>query len=143
MHTPWHYAVPRPAARRQDVANRIALADLRAARKAGSLPEADLLELRAAGSETVIPAGRVLTEPGQPGSGIYVVIEGSVRVQAPERTVELGPGALLGDRSLRTRNGKRTARVQALTPVRVLAIERTRLEELAARDPAVRELLAC
>ena len=117
------------------------LADLRAARAAGALPEADLLELRAAGSETTIPAGRVLTERGHPGAGIYIVIEGYVRVEAPERTVVLGPGALLGDRSLRTRNGKRTARVQAVTRVLVLAVERTRLEELAARDPAVRELL--
>ena len=106
------------------------------------MPEADLLELRLAGSETIVPAGRVLTEPGHPGSGLYIVLEGTVRVEAPERTVDLGPGALLGDRSLRTRNGRRTARVRALTRVRVLAIERTRLEEVAARDPAVRQLLA-
>jgi len=83
------------------------------------------------GFDTTIPAGQLLTERGHPGSGLYVVLEGSVLVEAPERRTALGPGSLIGERALLTPNGKRTARVRALTDVRVRAVARREFERRA------------
>ncbi len=146
MHPPRHYAFARRAESRDDIASRIALADLAADPSADPHRRArrhvlDLARLKAEGSETNVPAGQVLIERGHHGAGLFVVLQGSVVVEAPERTRELGPGSLIGERALRSPNGKRSARVRAVTDVRVIAVERTRFERLAAADPALEERL--
>ena len=60
----------------------------------------DLDLLRAAGTESTIAAGQTLIERGHPGTGLFVVVEGTVVVEAPEGTRELGPGAVIGERAL-------------------------------------------
>jgi CRP-like cAMP-binding protein len=102
----------------------------------------DLRRLRAAGSEVQVPAGQMLIERGQPGAGLYVVLEGSVVVEAPDRVRELGPGSSVGERALLFPNGRRTARVRAKTRVRVLAVSRVEFERLSARDPGLGVRLA-
>ena len=99
--------------------------------------ESDLKLLRAAGVESVFAAGQTLIERGQPGSGVFVVVEGRVIVEAPEGTRELGEGAVIGERALLSEDGERTARVCALTEVRVVAATREMFAELCAGDPGL------
>lgn len=75
-------------------------------------------------TEFEAPAGRVLAEIGQPGSGLFVIEDGTVEVDMPDGTVvELGPGEFFGEVALLT-DSPRNARVRALTDVRCLAISR-------------------
>jgi CRP-like cAMP-binding protein len=98
--------------------------------------------LETVGAEAEIAAGQVLIERGQPGAGLYVILEGTVVVEAPEGTRQLGPGAFIGERALLSVDGLRTARVQATSDVRVLAVDRIEFERLCADDPAFARRLA-
>jgi CRP-like cAMP-binding protein len=102
----------------------------------------DLRKLEAVGSELSFGAGQVLIERGIPGTGLYVVLEGHIVVEAPEGTLELGPGAVVGERALLSEDGTRSARVRALTYGKVLAVERAEVDRLCAEDPAFAERLA-
>ena len=106
------------------------------------MDEDDLRKLEAVGSELTFGAGQVLIERGKPGTGLYVVVEGQIVVEAPERTRELGPGAVVGERALLSADGKRTARVRALTHGVVIAVERAEVDRLCAEDPGFAERLA-
>jgi CRP-like cAMP-binding protein len=105
--------------------------------RAGAIDGKDLRRLRAVGREADVAAGQMLIERGQPGAGLYVVLHGSVVVEAPDRVRELGPGACVGERALLYPAGRRTARVRAKTHVRVLAVARDEFERLSARDPGL------
>lgn len=94
----------------------------------------DLQQLETVGAETSVAAGQIVIEHGQHGSGLYVVLEGTVLVEAPEGTRELGPGAVIGERALLSADGTRTARVRATTDVRLLAVDRTEFDRLCADD---------
>lgn len=83
-----------------------------------------------------VPAGHVLAEHGQPGSGMFLITEGTVVVQLPTGPVELGPGEFFGELALLADVG-RVARVRAATPVRGLAIGRKEFTELLEREPRV------
>lgn len=102
----------------------------------------DLQKLEAVGSELSFGAGQMLIERGKPGTGLYVVLEGKIVVEAPEGTRELGPGAVVGERALLSEDGTRTARVRALTYGKVLTVERAEIERLCADDPGFAERLA-
>ncbi len=95
----------------------------------------DLRLLEAAGTEADVAEGRVLIEHGQPGTGLYVILEGTVAVEAPEGSRELGPGVIVGERALFSAEGTRTARVRTTSDVRVLAVDRIEIERLCADDP--------
>jgi CRP-like cAMP-binding protein len=97
----------------------------------------DLRLLAAFGTETAVAAGQVLIERGQPGSGLYIVLEGTVVVEATEGLIELGPDALIGERALLSADGLRTARVRALSDVRLLAVERADFDRLCVDDPGL------
>ena len=104
--------------------------------------EDDLRRLEAAGSRVEFPAGKVLIERGQPGTGLFVVVDGNVIVEAPEGARELGPGAVVGERALLSPDGTRTARVRALTDLVIVAVDRAEVDRLCAVDPAFAERLA-
>lgn len=106
------------------------------------MDEDDLRKLEAAGSELSFGAGQMLIEHGKPGTGLYVVVEGQIVVEAPEGTRELGPGSVVGERALLSEDGTRSARVRALTYGKVIAVERAEVERLCAEDPAFAERLA-
>jgi len=103
--------------------------------------EGDLQRLEAVGSRVQFPAGKVLIEHGQPGTGLFVVVEGRVHVEAPESERELGPGSVVGERALVAEHGTRTARVRALTDCVVLAVDRAEVDRLCADDPGLAERL--
>jgi CRP-like cAMP-binding protein len=102
----------------------------------------DLRRLQTVGGESRFGAGHVLIERGQTGTGLYVILEGTVVVEAPEGNRELGPGAFIGERALFAADGKRTARVRAATELRVLAVDRAQFNRLCADDPEFARRLA-
>lgn len=106
------------------------------------MDEDDLAVLQKLGSVLSFGAGQVLIESGKPGTGLYVVVDGRIVVEAPEGTHELGPGRVIGERALLSDDGMRTARVRALTPGVVVAVERAEIDRLCAEDPAFAERLA-
>jgi CRP-like cAMP-binding protein len=83
------------------------------------------------------PAGRVLVEVGQPGSGMFILEEGTAVVELPNgRERELEPGDFFGELALLT-DHPRNARIQARTPVRCLAISRTDFQKLLREEPEI------
>ncbi len=87
-------------------------------------------------TEFEVPAGHVLAEHGQPGSGMFVITEGTVVVELPTGPVELGPGEFVGELALLA-DSLRVARVRAKTPVSGLAIGRSEFSQLLEREPRV------
>ncbi len=84
-----------------------------------------------------VGAGYVLAERGQPGAGMFVILEGTVEVDVPNSSpVTLGPGEFFGEMSLLA-DAPRIARVRATTPVRGLAIERRAFLDLLREEPRI------
>ena len=96
-----------------------------------------LEQLAAAANEVEVPAGRPLTQPGDPGSGMFFVVEGTVEVEARESMRELGPGDFFGELALLTEGGTRTARCRAKTDVRCVAFDRSGFENLVREHPDI------
>ena len=107
---------------------------LRSARIFAGLSDEELAQVASIASEVEFPTGFVLTESGQVGSGMFVLLEGRVSVHARGVEVELGPGEVIGELALLRRDMRRIARVQALTPVRCVAISREPFRALVASD---------
>ncbi len=101
------------------------------------LDETALERVAAIAEEVDVPSGQVLTERNQPGSGLFLIVDGTVRVELPGRTVELGAGEVVGELSLLTDDAARTARAMAATPVRCLAIPRADFAALLADEPRI------
>jgi len=84
------------------------------------------------------PAGATLVRQGQPGTDVYLILDGVIRAERDGlRLAEYGPGALLGERAL-LEGSTRTATLVAVTPCCVAAadggqLERSALEDLSGR----------
>jgi hypothetical protein len=82
--------------------------------------------------------GDVVTVQGAPATEVALLLDGIAVVEVDgTAVVELGPGAVLGERAL-VEGGRRTSTVRCVTPCRVAvvpgrALERSALAELAAR----------
>lgn len=73
-----------------------------------------------------LEAGAALTRQGEPGTHMFLLLDGVLRVEVDGRPLaELGPGAVVGERA-GLEGGGRTAALVAVTPCRV-----------AVADPAV------
>jgi CRP-like cAMP-binding protein len=101
------------------------------------LDEQALEHLAAITAVIDVPKGSVLIERGQPGSGMFVILEGEAEVELPHRRIDLGPGQFVGELSLLSDHPARVARVRALSDVRCLAIGRLAFAELLKDHPAV------
>lgn len=101
------------------------------------LDDAALERVADCANEVEVRKGTLLTERGQPGSGMFVVVDGQARVQLPGRTVDLGPGDVVGELSLLTDDYQRSARVSAATDVRCLAIARDDFARLLDDEPRI------
>ena len=102
----------------------------------------DLHLLESVGTKSELAAGHVLIERGQYGTGLYVILEGTVLVEAPEGTRELGPGEVIGERALFSADSTRTARVRTTSDVRVVAVDRVEVDRLCAQDAGFARRLA-
>ena len=81
--------------------------------------------------------GQVLALPGDAGSGMFVILEGKVSVDARGGTFELGPGDFFGELALLNPDAERVARVRAVTDVRAIGIPRAEALELIETEPTV------
>ena len=85
---------------------------------------------------TKLAADSVLVRQGEPGTEMFLVLDGVIRVERDgEWLAEYGPGALLGERAF-LEGGERTSTLVAVTPCRVASVEasqfdRSALEELS------------
>jgi CRP-like cAMP-binding protein len=93
--------------------------------------------LLTAASSHEVPAGHVLIQPDQAGTGLFVVEEGTVIVERPQGAVELGPGEFIGELALLWEGAVHSLRVRAVTPVRVLALARDDFTRLVESEPQV------
>ena len=101
------------------------------------LDEGSLERVAEMASGFEVPAGHVLVEHGQPGSGMFCITEGTVTVELPPGPVELGPGEFVGELALLADGITRVARVRAKTAVRGLALGRSAFADLLEREPRV------
>jgi signal transduction histidine kinase len=100
------------------------------------LSEDDLDRLLAGAGVRDVTAGAVLMREGEPGDSLYVVLEGELEVgqRHGERDLVIatrGPGEFIGEMAL-LESAARSATVCALTPTRVLTIDRASLAKLLA-----------
>jgi CRP-like cAMP-binding protein len=99
--------------------------------------DAQLARIAEVATAFEVAAGHVLAERGQPGSGMFVLLEGAVEVDVPGLdAIELGAGDFFGELSLLTESD-RLARVRAVTPVRGLAIGRAAFHALINDEPKI------
>ncbi|HEX9519356.1 MAG TPA: cyclic nucleotide-binding domain-containing protein [Streptosporangiaceae bacterium] len=70
-----------------------------------------------------LPAGSTLVRQGDPGTDIYLILDGVIRVERDgESLAEYGPGALLGERA-HLEGGTRTSTLMAVTPCRLASVD--------------------
>jgi CRP/FNR family transcriptional regulator, cyclic AMP receptor protein len=114
------------------------LASLHAIPIFAELPDQTLERIATLLTEVSVPAGHVLMQQGQAGSGLLIVEEGTVAVTRPGKPVfEVGAGEFLGELALLTDAGVHTARVQARSPVRMLALSRRDFARLLEEEPRI------
>jgi CRP/FNR family cyclic AMP-dependent transcriptional regulator len=98
----------------------------------------DALErLAASASEFDAPAGQVLIQPHQPGSGLLILTSGQATVELGAQTVNCIAGDCIGELSLLVDDVVHVARVRAATAVRGFAISRHDFDSLLESDPHI------
>jgi CRP-like cAMP-binding protein len=85
--------------------------------------------------ELEAPDGQVLALPDDPGSGMFVILDGSVVVEVRSGSFRLGEGEVFGELALFAPDAARVARVRAAGPVRCLAIPREEALALVESEP--------
>lgn len=91
---------------------------------------------RSARNTVTVRAGRILFRSGDPGTVMYVLVEGSAAVLVGEEVVEIaGPGAVLGEMALLD-EGPRSASVLARRDCTLVPIPREQFDLLIAETPA-------
>lgn len=101
------------------------------------LGEEELEHIAEATHEIEAHEGQVLVQPGEKGTGMFFVTEGTAEVESKVGPVELGPGQFFGELALLKKDAIRTARVRAKTPLRCLALDRPSFQKLVAENPQV------
>jgi flavin reductase (DIM6/NTAB) family NADH-FMN oxidoreductase RutF len=91
-----------------------------------------ILEL---GEEREYADGEAVMRMGEPGSELLLVVEGTVRVERPSRSLTLGPGELVGEIEVLDPGGGRIADIHAVGPVRCVAVSREALLSALEADP--------
>jgi CRP-like cAMP-binding protein len=104
----------------------------------------DVLQgLAAALVPVALPAGARVFSSGEPGSALFIIVSGQVRVHEGELTYnELGPGNVFGEMSLLDA-APRSASVTALSPLILYRLDQDALLQAMATDADVtRRMLA-
>lgn len=110
---------------------------LRAVPLFAGLDQMGLERLAAIANQFDAPTGHVLMERGQPGTGIFVIEEGTVRVDLPGGDqVTLGAGDFVGELSVLA-DTPRMARVCVADDLKAVAIRRNDLTELLQSEPSI------
>ncbi|MGH3076615.1 MAG: Crp/Fnr family transcriptional regulator [Gaiellaceae bacterium] len=110
--------------------------DVRAIPLFEGLSPAGLERVAARSAELTCEPGQILALPGDPGSGMYVVLDGTVSVEMRGGFhTELGPGNFFGEIALLVPESGRVARVRAASPVRCLSVPRDDFITLVESEP--------
>jgi flavin reductase (DIM6/NTAB) family NADH-FMN oxidoreductase RutF len=99
------------------------------------LPRELLDPILALGEEREYADGEPIRRIGEPGSELLLVVEGTVRVERPGRSLVLGPGELIGEIEVLDPGGGGIADIHALGPVRCVAVSREALLAALEADP--------
>jgi CRP-like cAMP-binding protein len=103
-----------------------------------AMSDAGLERLSASTAPIACEPGQVLALPGDPGSGMYVILDGTVSVEMRGGFhVELQQGNFFGEIALLVPTSNRVARVRALTPVRCLSVPRDDFLALVETEPSL------
>ena len=86
--------------------------------------DAGLERIAAASGVITCAAGQIVALEGDPGSGMFVIVDGTAKVEWRGGSVDLGPGTFFGELTLLAPGGTRNARVRAATEMRCLAVPR-------------------
>jgi len=113
------------------------MAQLRTIPMFASLPEDALEHLAADASDFDAPAGQVLIQPNQPGSGLLILTSGRATVEVGTQTFDCGAGDCIGELSLLVDDLVHVARVRAATDVKGFAIGRHEFESLLNSDSRI------
>jgi CRP-like cAMP-binding protein len=111
--------------------------ELRAIPLFADASDAALEQVLSRAGEVTVEPGQILALRGDPGSGMYVILDGSVFVEWRGGMVELGPGDFFGELTLLAPGGTRIARVRAATEVRCLGIARDDALAVIESEPSV------
>ena len=111
--------------------------ELRAIPLFSGASETALERLAAAAGELACSAGQVVALEGDPGSGMFVILDGTASVEWRGGSVNLEAGTFFGELTLLAPGGRRNARVRAATEMRCLAIPRDMALELVESEPSV------
>ena len=77
-----------------------------------------------------------LTEQGEEGNELYLLLDGVLAVEVDGTTVaEIGPGAILGERAV-VEGGKRTATLRAVTAAKVVSVSADQVDPSALEELA-------
>lgn len=87
------------------------------------------------GGVTDVPAGQVLAQAGDPGFGMFVVLDGSVVVERGDLHIDIERGGFFGELALLVPDSPRIARVRAKSDARVLAVPRDTFDQLLETEP--------
>ena len=111
--------------------------ELRAIPLFAEASDAGLDRIAASAGEITWHAGQVVALEGDPGSGMFVILDGTAHVEWRGGEVDLDTGAFFGELTLLAPGGTRIARVRAATEMRCLAIPRDDAIELIESEPSV------
>lgn len=100
-----------------------------------SLSDAALQRILERSNEFDAQPGHVLVAPNQPGTGLFVIEEGTVTVDIRGREIELGPGEFFGELALLDEGAVHSGRVCAATDLKCIAIRREDFAELMDSEP--------
>ena len=117
-----------------DKATDARLERLRSVALFAGIGEDGLRRIAECATEFEAPASQLLVEVRMPGSGLFVIEEGTVIVDVPGHPLELGPGESFGELSLLS-DHPRAARVRAKTQIRCLAISRHDFARILEAEP--------
>jgi sigma-B regulation protein RsbU (phosphoserine phosphatase) len=108
-----------------------------------SLPRSEIEYLAGTLRPRQFAAGALLFREGTVGGVFYILLDGHVEIikalgTSDERLLHVGePGSFVGEMSLFSREGLRTASVRARTPAQTLEITRAEFDALLYRHPAL------
>jgi CRP/FNR family transcriptional regulator, cyclic AMP receptor protein len=108
------------------------LEQLRAIPMLAGLPDDALMLLAERATDFEAPAGHVLVQANEPGSGVLILASGRATVELGQKSIEAGE--CIGELALLLDDVVHVARVRAATDVRGIAISRRDFTELLATD---------
>lgn len=111
--------------------------ELRAVPFLAEVSDATLERVAATAGELECEPGQIVALEGDRGSGMFVILEGTVAVEWRGGSTELQKGTFVGELALLAPGGSRNARVRAKTAVRCLAIGREDAVALIESEPTV------